>query len=216
MAMKKHRWILLGSILVFVPISLSFAAKQTPVEELGKNIFFDNSLSTPPGQACAACHDPMTGWTGPTENIGAVYEGAVKGRFGNRKPPSVAYAGDSPVFSVSNDGKFVGGMFWDGRATGAEWKDPLAEQAAGPFLNPLEQNNPDKKTVVLKVRKSGYASLFEQVWKIKGDDWDKNVDKIYEYIARSIAAYERSDEVNPLNSKFDTFWRNAVAKNLKV
>ena len=44
------------------------------------------------------------------------YEGAVPGRFGNRKPPSAAYAGDSPV--LSHSAPFVGGMFWDGRATG--------------------------------------------------------------------------------------------------
>jgi len=30
--------------------------------------------------------------------------------------------------------KWVGGMFWDGRATGWILGDPLAEQALGPFL----------------------------------------------------------------------------------
>ena len=27
-----------------------------PIEELGKLIFFDENLSTPHGQSCAACH----------------------------------------------------------------------------------------------------------------------------------------------------------------
>ena len=216
MGIKRTQPIVLATLLALLLIRTSNAAKLTPVEELGKKLFFDNNLSTPGGQSCAACHDPKAGWTGPLENIGGVYEGALKGRFGNRKPPSSAYAGDSPILSLDKEGKFVGGMFWDGRATGSELKDPLAEQAGGPFLNPLEQNNPDKKAVVSKVKNSEYASVFEQVWKVKPDEWDKNVDKIYELVSRSIAAYERSEEVNPFDSKFDFFWKNASAKNLKA
>ena len=71
---------------------------------------------------------------------GAVYEGAVTGRFGNSKPPSSAYGGDSPVLHLDATNGWTGGMFWDGRATGLTLGDPLAEQAMGPFLNPLEQN----------------------------------------------------------------------------
>jgi cytochrome c peroxidase len=196
------------------------ATKLTPIQELGKKLFFDTNLSTPAGQSCAACHAPQTGWTGPLsadKNPGhAVYEGAVKGRFGNRKPPSAAYAGDSPNLHQDEKGDFVGGMFWDGRATGAILNDPLAEQAGGPFLNPLEQNSTDKKTVVMKVKSSDYAPLFEQVWNIKKEDWEKNADKIYEDMARSIAAFEESEEVSSFNSKFDVFWKKARAKGLKV
>lgn len=205
--------------LVSVLAKSGDAPGLSPVEELGKKLFFDAGLSTPPGQSCAACHDPKAGWTGPVSyaNLpGAVYEGALKGRFGNRKPPSSAYAGDSPNLQRDENGDFAGGMFWDGRATGEVWGDPLAEQAGGPFLNPLEQNNPDKKTVVMKVKESGYAALFGRVWKVGRADWEKNVDRLYECICRSIAAYERSAEVNPFNSKFDAFWKNARARNLKV
>ena len=216
MNVKEILLLSLASILFLAPVDSLSVTELTPLEELGKKLFFDQNLSTPSGQSCAACHSPADGWTGPTENPGGVYEGALNGRFGNRKPPSAAYAGDSPIFHLDKKGDFVGGMFWDGRAAGAQWKDPLAEQAAGPFLNPLEQNNPDKKAVVLKVRKSNYSPQFEQVWKLQAEDWNKNVDKIYEYIARSIAAYERSKEVNPFNSKFDAFWRKATAKSLKV
>jgi cytochrome c peroxidase len=214
--MKKAIFIFSAAMFALVLIKTSTAAKLTPVEQLGKNLFFDKNLSSPPGQSCAACHDPLDGWTGPTENTSGVYEGALKGRFGNRKPPSSGYAGDSPVFFLDKEGNFVGGMFWDGRAMGAELKDPLAEQAGGPFLNPLEQNIPDKRAVVQKVKNSSYASLFAQTWNVKAEDWDKNADKIYEYICRSIAAFERSGEVNPFNSKFDIFWKNLAVKNLKA
>jgi cytochrome c peroxidase len=116
------------------------ASAQTlsPEQKLGKKLLFDTNLSTPHGQACAACHGPEVGYTGPDAAInaaGAVYEGAVAGRFGNRKPPAAAYAGDSPILKYDGT-KWVGGMFWDGRATGWTLGDPLAEQAQGPFLEP--------------------------------------------------------------------------------
>ena len=63
----------------------------SPKELLGKLLFFDARLSVPEGQSCATCHAPEVGFTGPDEEInktGAVYEGAAKGRFGNRKPPT--------------------------------------------------------------------------------------------------------------------------------
>jgi cytochrome c peroxidase len=185
----------------------------SPMEMLGKFLFFDENLSTPPGQACAACHGPDAGFTGPVSEInegGAAYPGAVHTRFGNRKPPSAAYAGDSPVLYYDEDEPvFVGGMFWDGRATGWNLGDPLAEQAQGPFLNPLEQNNPNMKLVCLKVAKSEYASLYEDVF---GEpvDFKFDIEGTYENIARAIAAYERSAEVNPFTSKYDYYLAGEV------
>ncbi|UCE40346.1 MAG: redoxin domain-containing protein [Candidatus Aminicenantes bacterium] len=191
----------------------------TPIEELGKRMFFDISLSDPAGQACSSCHGPVAGWSGPDSDFnskGSVYEGAVKGRFGNRRPPTAAYAGDSPVLHIDEEGTFVGGMFWDGRATGEELGDPLAEQAMGPFLNKLEHNNADEKSVVELVKDSNYVNLFKKVWGPKSLDWKKDIHGTYVRIARSIAAFERSVEVSPFNSKFDDFWYNAKAKGLDV
>jgi cytochrome c peroxidase len=176
-------------------------ATLTPQEQLGKLLFFDKNLSDPAGQACAACHAPEVGYTGPTASInltGAVYEGAVPGRFGNRKPPSAAYAGSSPILHFDGE-KWVGGMFWDGRATGQRLGDPLAEQAQGPFLNPLEQNNDSAAAVVTEVLASNYQSLFLQVCGAS------DTAAAYECIARAIAAYERSREVNPFTSKYDYY-----------
>jgi len=199
------------------------ASLLSPVEELGKKLFFDSNLSNPPGQSCAFCHAPEVGFTGPLEEIngsGSVYEGAVKGRFGNRKPPTAAYAGESPVLyiddSEEDEETFIGGMFWDGRASGDLLGDPLAEQAMGPFLNPLEMNNADEREVILKVKESDYADFFESVWGAGSLDAENDVEGTYEKIARSIAAYERSEEVNPFSSKFDDFWRNAQMRGMDV
>jgi cytochrome c peroxidase len=202
------------------PVAQETAApKLSPKEKLGKRLYFDKNLSSPPGQECAACHGPLVGMTGPDEAVnasGGVYEGAVRGRFGNRKPPAASYAGAAPVLRRAEDGEFSGGMFWDGRATGLIFGDPLAEQAMGPFLNPLEQNLADKKAAVRIVQASSYAGLFEDVWGKGSLDAEKDVDGTYERIARSIAAYECSAEVNPFNSRFDDFWRKAKAAGLDV
>ena len=198
----------------------SQAQALTPIQELGKLLLFDTDLSSPAGQSCATCHAPEVGYTGPDSAINealAVYPGAIDTRFGNRKPPSAAYGGDSPILYYDDvDEVWVGGMFWDGRASGWTLGDPLAEQAQGPFLNPLEQNNPNIKFVCLTVRKSPYARLFEAVWGPGSLDCGSGVALTYEYIARSIAAYERSAEVNPFSSKFDLFWDNARTAGLAV
>jgi len=94
-------------------------------------------------------------------------------------------------------------MFWDGRATGWTLGDPLAEQAQGPFLNPLEQNNASAQVVIDKVLASNYKDLFLQVCT------DSN--KYYECIGRAIAAYERSAEVSQFTSKYD-YWLKGRAK----
>jgi cytochrome c peroxidase len=202
--------------------AIGSAGALTNNEKLGKEIFFDKKLSINKNQACASCHSPEVGFTGPDAIInvlGSVYEGSVAGRFGNRKPPAGAYAGDSPNLS-NRTGTWIGGMFWDGRATGWTLGDPLAEQAKGPFLNPMEQGLPDAACVVYRVVTSDYRDQYKQVWgkvnikwpvkicsekvKLSSND-QKKVDEAYNNIARSIAAYERSTEVSSFISKYDDY-----------
>ncbi len=185
--------------LLALVVAASAQGTLTAQEQLGKKLFFDSNLSDPPGEACAVCHGPKVGYTGPIQAInaaGAVYEGAVPGRYGNRKPPAAAYAGDSPILHFDG-ANWVGGMFWDGRATGERLGDPLAEQAQGPFLNPLEQNNASPQVVIDKVLASRYGALFLQVCT------DPAV--YYDCIGRAIAAYERSAEVSQYTSKYDYY-----------
>jgi cytochrome c peroxidase len=182
--------------------------KLAPKEQLGELIFFDANLSTPTGQACEDCHGKDVGWTGPNEasNVlrGGVYHGANVSRFGNRKPPTIAYSTFAPNFRLDNatTGAFVGGEFWDGRATGEIRGTAAADQATGPFLNPLEMNNSNGDVVVDKVCTSSYADLFKQVWGKNACD-DKK--KAFDDIAFSIVAFEASKEVSPFTSKYDAY-----------
>lgn len=208
--MKKRMIFVLAVMVVFcAAVVISEAQGLTPKEELGKAIFFDINLSINNNQSCAACHAPEVGWTGPDALInegGAVYEGSIPGRFGNRKPPSSAYATQSPILHFvmkKKEALFVGGNFWDGRATGEKLGNPAADQAQGPFLNPLEQALGSPADVVTKVCASTtYGNLFKQVWGDKVCD-SENVFMAYDNIALSIAAYEASPEVNAFTSKYD-------------
>ena len=202
---------------VFCLTTVATAQALTPVEQLGKSIFFDENLSINGNQACAACHSSATGFTGPNPVVnahGAVYEGSIAGRFGNRKPPSSAYATPSPILGyVIEEGKealFSGGNFWDGRATGEKLGNPAADQAQGPFLNPLEQALPDPIAVVSRVCGSTYAPLFLQVWGANACDAE-TVSDAYDYIALSIAAYEASPESNAFTSKYDYYLKGVVS-----
>jgi len=209
--LKKHyvRYILMTSLAV----GAGTAQALTDQEQLGKSIFFDMNLSINNNQSCAVCHGPEAGWTGPLPDInagGAVYEGSIPNRFGNRKPPSSAYATPSPVLHFVIEKKealFIGGNFWDGRATGQTLGSPAAEQAQGPFLNPLEQALPDAAEVISRICSSSYNDAFTQVCGTNACDTSDpgNVSAAYDCVGLSVAAYEDSPEVNQYSSKYDAF-----------
>jgi cytochrome c peroxidase len=207
----------------------------TSMEELGALIFFDETLSIRQNQSCASCHVPEVGWVGDDSEVnlgGSVYEGSRQNRLGNRKPPSSAYATQSPLFGFNEEtNRFEGGNFWDGRATGWKLGNPAADQTQGPFLNPVEQALPDAACVVNRVCEGDYGDLFREVWQwdvpsICQIRWPANtfgqcnspngivklspahrgrVDEAYDKIALSIAAFEASKASNAFTSKIDAF-----------
>lgn len=208
------------------------AVVLAPMEALGKRLFEDENLSIRKNQSCASCHDPAWGFKGSAgSSRGGVFEGSIPGRFGERVPQSAAYAAFAPVFGWSEAVEgYLGGNFWDGRATGATLGSPTAEQARGPFLNPVEQALPDLACVVHRVSTSAYAGLYREVWNedlagiaftadadarcaeegttlaLSSDDRARATEA-YDRIARSIAAFEASAEVSPFSSKFDAWLR---------
>src|SRR5262249_24204290 len=117
------------------------------IELLGKLMLYDKHLSVHRNEACAFCHMPETGFTGPVSELNRTtgsYPGSVRTRFSNRKPQTHAYAPLSPVLHYNpGQGDLVGGNFWDMRATGRRLGNPAAEQAQGPPTNPVEMGLPD-------------------------------------------------------------------------
>ena len=197
--------------------------------ELGDMIFDDENLSVGRNQSCKSCHEAAWGFTGPHSAVNAgvvVYEGSIAGRFGDRKPPSSAYSTPAPLLTLTRQagGTFVGGNFWDGRATGAKLGNAAADQAQGPFLNPFEQGLRDAACVVYRVSVAAYAPLYREQWGSGIDDiiFPVDIDQLcssegpalefdevnrarieaeYANIAIAIAVYEESH--NLFSSKFD-------------
>jgi len=207
--MKLSRTIILLALACSAAAGTAVASELSDQEQLGKKIFFDAALSIYGNQSCASCHNPAAGWTGAESWVNAgtvVYEGSIPGSFGNRKPPSSAYATTSPIFHLDKKGLFVGGNFWDGRATGETLGNPAAEQAQGPFLNPLEQALGSASEVINIIcsSNSGYATLFQNVCGAEACD-PANVTTAYDCVGLSVAAYEGSSESNAFSSKFDAY-----------
>ena len=204
--------------VMFIVLSVS-AQDLSPIEDLGKQIYFEK-ISSPDWMSCATCHAPEVGFVGPIPAINtktAVYNGAVPQRFGNRKPPSASYATFSPVFDYDKvEGLFYGGNFWDGRATGwrigtsDEGGNPTAEQAIGPFLNPVEHNMPSKEAVLMEIENAKMGDLWEEVFGEKLSYAEVDIDKNYDRVGVAIAAYEGSKEVNPFSSKYDYYLEDAI------
>jgi cytochrome c peroxidase len=230
--------------LLMLTFTVAWAAGTlSPKEELGKAIFFDQNLSLNGNRSCSSCHGLKVGFTGPDPVVnsdGVVYEGSIAGSFGNLKPPSSAYATLSPILHLDKHGTWIGGNFWNGRATGAKLGNPAADQAQGPFLNPKEQALPDAACVVYRVsHATTYPATYAQVWgpALADVDWPTNiattcetegvtvalsfqdraaVNTAYDNIALSIAAYEGSAEVNAFSSKYDaTFGGGAKLTKLE-
>ena len=147
------------------------------IQLLGKLFIYDKSESPLGNIACATCHASYAGFTGGTTIFNATTVAQPGGvpilnavspgpnvRFGNRKPPTYAYAPFAPILHYNaTQGDFYGGNFWDMRATGTRLANPAAEQAQGPPVNPAEIGNADSACVVWKVSQGGYRSLVELI-----------------------------------------------------
>jgi cytochrome c peroxidase len=204
--------ITVGCLLGVSQISLG-AANLTLKEQLGKLMYEDENFSYNQTQSCKTCHHPTSGFADPT-NTDKPYDlvvstGANGTSVGGRNAPSSAYGGYSPILHyINGKDEYVGGMFWDGRATGKTLGDPLAEQAQGPPLNPDEMNMPNVSAVVGVIRVASYSDLFKKVYGRDSleDDPTTMIDEatVFNQFGDAIAAYERSSEVQKFSSKYDT------------
>lgn len=171
------------------------------LEELGEALFFDPNLSANRSQSCATCHDPEVAFTDPRDTAAgrAVSLGDDGVSLGDRSAPSAAYAAFTPEFHRDADGVWVGGMFWDGR------EPDLEGQAGGPPLNPIEMGMPDKASVVARLQENpeyvaAMTALFD-------DTLFQDSDRAYGAMTRAIAAFERTPEFAPFDSKYDRYLR---------
>lgn len=205
-------------LVVLVLVGQGFAQTElSPQEELGQFLYFDANLSdcslveegeecNPNGQSCASCHDPDFGFVDPDSEL-PVSEGVIFGRFGGRNSPASAYAMYAPTLYLDDaEGLWIGGQFWDGRATGWVLGDPLADQALGPFLNEVEMANPEKATVLWDaISSDDYGALFDQ--ECGPVDFNKvdTIESAYDCLALAIGAFERTQLFGQFSSQYDAY-----------
>src|SRR5579864_406057 len=103
---------------------------------LGKLMNYDENISPFKNVACASCHMPYAGFSGPIPSVNLTmiaYPGSFHFRAGKRSAQRYTYSPNFPVLNFNTEaGAFFGGNFWDARATGYKLQSPDAAQAQGP------------------------------------------------------------------------------------
>ncbi|WP_051906624.1 cytochrome-c peroxidase [Methylomarinum vadi] len=248
MPASKVRFIVAGfASALFLPWQANAELQLTAEEKLGKQLFSDQDLSLNRNQSCATCHSlkkvnsgklginlPSPGFVDPQNVLtgSPVSAGSVAGQHGVLNAPSVGYAAFSPFFHWDgNEGLYIGGQFWNGRAA------TLADQAKQPFMNPREMAMPNAWAVVGRLQeKPRYVQAFRKIYGLDlaqiptysvrdseaifshgkrrnrhGNEFrpfeltPPGVNEIYNKIAQAIAAFEKSRFFNRFTSKFDFY-----------
>ncbi|MFL6696555.1 MAG: cytochrome-c peroxidase, partial [Vitreoscilla sp.] len=127
-----------AALLLALAASAAQAGELSALARLGRQMFFDKTLSASGQQACSSCHDPDHAYASPN-GLAVQPGGARMTRTGVRAVPSLRYKEATPPYAdmldnpdgISTPGP-GGGLTQDGRAA------TLAEQARIPLLNPIE------------------------------------------------------------------------------
>jgi cytochrome c peroxidase len=162
------RWKALGHpVLTGQPPVLQNIGTEA-IEALGELMLYDRTISPRKNQACASCHMPYVGFSGPIPSVNltmVAFPGAVHFRAGKRTPQRHPYSPFFPVLQYNlEQGLFFGGNFWDSRATGYKLRIPDAEQAQGPPVDTQEMGFPDTACIAFRLSQAAYRPLFEEVW----------------------------------------------------
>jgi cytochrome c peroxidase len=138
------------------------------VRTLGKLMNFDEHMSVEQNMACASCHMPYVGFSGPIPSVNltmVAYAGSFLFRAGKRTPQRYTYSPRFPVLDYNEEqGLFFGGNFWDGRATGYLLQSADAQQAQGPPHDSQEMGLPDTACIPYRLSQTEYRPLFEAVF----------------------------------------------------
>jgi cytochrome c peroxidase len=129
---------------------------------------FDENMSVFKNEACAFCHMPYGGYSGPIPSVNATmvaYPGSFHYRAGKRTAQRYTYSPRYPVLQLYQaQGLFVGGNFWDGRSTGYLLQTADGEQAQHPPVDTQEMGLPDTACIAWRLSQATYRPLFELVW----------------------------------------------------
>jgi cytochrome c peroxidase len=189
-----------------------FARRPKPAEmtELGRQLFFDRSLSASGQMACATCHDPRFAY-GPSNDRPTQLGGPDMKSPGLRAVPSLRYLQAVPAFTEhfldeatdgSKDVGPTGGHAWDGRV------DTKHDQAKLPLMSKFEMANPDIASVVAKVARGPLAARFRAVF---GDDVFGDPMRGSTAVLMCLEVFQQSPtDFYPYSSRYDAYLRRQI------
>jgi len=178
------------------------AAEQlSATAALGKQIFFDKSLSASGVQSCATCHVPEHAHASD-DNLAVPFGGSGFTTPGFRNASSLNYLQFTPAFFFDSEGTATGGFDRDGRA------NTLAEQAERPLLASHEMANGTAEKVAEKLAKASYVAEFRRIF---GAGIFDNADDALQRATLALAKFEQEDpSFHSFDSKFDYFIKGQV------
>jgi len=202
------RGLLTGLLGVLFAAGVAQAAPQplSPLQQLGKSMFHDPSLSASGKEACATCHDPKYAY-GPPPGRTIAFGGPRMNLSGTRTVPSLRYLREVPPFKEEHkflDGDVgpIGGLMWDGRAASLE------EQAQLPLLAANEMANPSTTDVARKLARAAYAPQFKALF---GADIFQQPAKAFAAGMSALAAFQQvPEEFYPYSSRYDGYLRGDI------
>jgi cytochrome c peroxidase len=171
-------------------------------ESLGKILYHDTSLSQNRMVSCATCHSESNAFIDKraSSSVGfATSASADNSELGERNVPSLAYISYTPEFLLEKDEEnktaVQGGFFWDGRAKNLE------EQAKVEFLDSSKMQMESRYEVIERVKDNdNYVAAFRKLY---GDKIFDDVNRTYDALAESIAAFEKTKFFSSFDSKYD-------------
>lgn len=200
-----------GSELYF-PMAFGDGPSKSQLAALGREIFFDKSLSASGKTSCATCHSPDHAYGAPNA-LPVQLGGSDMQRMGFRNAPSLTYLNSPIKFTEhffepevtggQDDEGPTGGRTWDGRVNTGH------EQALIPLLDENEMANGSLAEVVQKVSHSSYAEEFRQLFSSAGENVFDNPDAVMGWLTVAIEAFEQSPaDFYPYTSKYDAYLRD--------
>jgi len=212
------------------------AAPLSAMAQLGRQIFYDASLSSSGKLACASCHSPQHAYGPPTEGP-VMFGGPALSRQGTRAVPSLTYLERQPAFSIGPDDPesetvdlaqmaALGQQSTRARKTATQtaqsavnvvpqggqfWDgraDTLQAQATAPLLDPREMDGGSIATVATKLRHASYAKRFTELF---GETIFRQPPLLVSEAMFAVARYQIEEpSFHPYTSKFD-YWLEGKA-----
>jgi len=214
------------------------AAPLSALAVLGKEIFYDTSLSASGVQSCASCHSAQHAY-GPPNAFPVQLGGPHMTVPGYRPPPSLAYLYrqapfsigpeaadmDSPLPSLAQTAAQTLGISRAQKTAGVApqapavvpqgglfWDgraDTLQSQAYGPLLNPVEMANTSVDAVAAKLLQAKYHDMFRQLF---GANMLKEPDMLVTEAMSALSAFQIEDQsFHAFTSKYD-YWLEGRAR----